>query len=146
MKKEPTHILSKFSFLHELNFYISTWLNNVFWRSSLTPFELSPSNCLFKIQPYNLLSSTLQKISLTLSSSKYWSYYQSDINKPLNCLIGKKVFLILTSINRFLFLTIINIFDDFIPHETITCNDIFDDFIPHETITSNDRDPLWMNK
>ena len=46
---------------------------------------------------------------------------------------GEKPFLILMSINNFLLFnkTIIDIFENFIPHETTTCKD---------------KDPRWMTK
>ena len=66
----------------------------------------------------------------------------------MNCLIGQKSLSNLDVSKQVSVFneTIINIFDDFIPHEIITYNDIFDVFIPHKTITCDNKDPLWMKK
>ena len=57
-------------------------------------------------------------------------HIQILLNERFNYLIGKKVFIILTWINRFLF----------------SSKRFFGNFIPHKTITCNQKDPPWIDK
>ena len=53
------------------------------------------------------------------------------LNERLNYLTGKNVFLIVKKQ--------VSVFNEIIMN-------FFENFIPHETITCNDKDPPWMNK
>ena len=116
--------------MHRLNFYISTLylnLSHAFWCSSATVLELSPSNYLLKIQPHYFLSSTLQGINIHYQQSDTYLIKRAiefDWEKSLSNLDANK--------------------QVFVFKETIM--NIFENFIPHKTITPNDKDPPWMNK
>ena len=88
---------------------------------------MSPSNCLGEIQPHCFLSSTLQAISM-VSASK------TDLIKRAIELFDWEKSLFNLDVNKQ-----VSVFSE-------TIMNIFGNFIPHETITCNDKDPPWMNK
>ena len=164
--KEPTHILSNSASCIDSIF---TSQPNLVMHSSVNP-SLHP-NCHHQIfsRKFNLTVFYLIKRAIELFDWEK-SLSNLDVNKQVS------VF------NE----TIMNIFENFIPHKTITCRhyqqantdllkraiqlfdwekslfnldvnkqvsvfnetimNIFENFIPHETITCNDKDPPWMNK
>ena len=124
--KQPTYF-ELFGFLHQLNFYISTLnlnLSHAFWCSS------------------PIVQIIFSKFNLTIFypatyKQLVWHYQQSNtylIKQAIKLFDWEKSLSHLDANKQF-----------FVFNETIM--NIFENFIPHETITSNDKDPpLWINK
>ena len=99
------------------------------WRSSVTASELSPSNCLHEIQ-------SLTIFYLPPYKRLVWHYQQANtdhIKQPIELIFWQK------SISNIDVNKQVSAFNE-------TIMKVFENFIPHETITCNNKDPPCMNK
>ena len=113
--------------MHWPNFHCETKFSDEIWNSFIFAFQFSPSDILFIY---------LAIFHCLLYETTVW-YYQRANNE-----------LIIRAINRFDWfraLPIVNV-DEKVYFFTKTLLNIIQDFILPQTITCDDRDPPWINK